>query len=198
MKCGGFVRVSGVEGGVEGSLPNAVSGQQVRNAAISRNGANPRNVVTWQEAEDTLTAAVEYLGAMPDRERAWLAAGQRTAWPAIVRDVQADYADREASPSPQLTRRCANLVERMLTGEKPLANAIPEGHRPLVGRVIVMKRWPGADGFGWDRVYRAERGELFNLTRGQVLPSTSDGMRKAYERAIGRLAVALDRAASVV
>ncbi|MED5546115.1 MAG: hypothetical protein VYD90_12770 [Pseudomonadota bacterium] len=150
-------------------------------------------VVTWQEAEDMLMAAVEYLGAMPDRERAWLAAGQRTAWPAIVRDRWADYADDEVNPSPQLTRRCASLVERMLTGDRPLANAIPEGHRPLVGLVIIMKRWPGPDGFGWDRVYRALGGELYNLARRAVLPTTSDGMRKAYERAIGRLTVALDR-----
>lgn len=149
-------------------------------------------LVTWQDAEDTLTAALEYLGAMPDRERAFLAAGQRTAWPAIVRDVQSDYAD-EISPSPQLTRRCANLVERMLTGDRPLANIIPEGHRPLVGRVVVMKRWPGPDGFGWDRVYRALDGQLFNLARRDVLPTSSDGMRKAYERAIGRLAVAMER-----
>lgn len=158
------------------------------------NGGNRRNCVSWQEAEDALMAAFEYLSAMPDRERAWLAAGQRTAWPAIVRDLQADYADVEASPSPQLTRRCATLVERMLTGERPIANAIPEGHRALVGRVIVIKRWPGPDGFGWDRVYRSMGGELHNLARRCVLPTTSDGMRKAYERAIGRLAIALEKA----
>lgn len=146
-------------------------------------------IVTWQEAEDTLTAAVEYLGAMPDRERSFLAAGSRSGWPSIVRDLQSDYADAEASPSPQLTRRCANLVERMLTGERPLADAIPEGHRALVGRVIVMKRWPGPDGFGWDRIFQVMGGELYNLARRQVLATTSDGMRKAYERAIQRLAV---------
>lgn len=149
-------------------------------------------VVTWQEAEDALMAAVEYLGAMPDRERSFLAAGSRSCWPAIVRDLQSDYADSEASPSPQLTRRCANLVERMLTGERPLADVIPEGHRALVGRVIVMKRWPGPDGFGWDVVWRTMGGELFNLARRQVLGTTSDGMRKAYERAIQRLAQRLE------
>lgn len=139
-------------------------------------------------------AAFEYLAAMPDRERAYLAAGSRTAWPAIVRDAQSDYADREASPSPQLTRRCANLVERILTGERPLADAIPEGHRALVGRVLVMKRWPGPDGFGWDRVYRVMGGRLYNLARREVMATTSDGMRKAYERAITRLVWALDKA----
>ena len=153
-------------------------------------------VITWQEAEDTLTAAVEYLGAMPDRERSYLTAGSRSCWPSIVRDMQSDYADTETSPSPQLTRRCANLVERMLTGEKPLADVIPEGHRALVGRVIVMKRWPGAEGFGWDRVFRSMGGELYNLARRQVMASTSDGMRKAYERAIQRVAQRLSAASS--
>ena len=148
--------------------------------------------VTWQDAEDALMAAVEYLGAMPDRDRSFLAAGSRSCWPAIVRDVQADYADGEASPSPQLTRRCASLVERMLTGERPLADAIPEGHRSLVGRVIVMKRWPGPEGFGWDRVYRLMGGEMYNVARRQVTRTTSDGMRKAYERAITRLAQRLE------
>jgi hypothetical protein len=160
-----------------------------------QNGGNLRNTVSWQDAEDTLMAAFEYLGAMPDRERAYLAAGTRTAWPAIVREAFGDYADVEADPSPQLTRRCANLVERMLIGEKPLADAIPEGHRALVGRVLTMKRWPGPEGFGWDRVYRLMGGKLFNLARREELATTSDGMRKAYERAIHRLVLALDKAA---
>ena len=34
--------------------------------------------------------------------------------------------------------------------------AILPDHRALVGRVLVMKRWPGADGFRWDSVWRAE------------------------------------------
>lgn len=155
-----------------------------------RNGRNPGSGVTWQEAEDTLTAAVEYLFALPDRERGFLAAGSRSGWPAIVRDLQADYPD-DVPPSPQLTRRNVNLVERMLTGESPLANAIPERHRALVGRVIVMQRWPGPDGFGWDLVWRRMGGELFNQVRGMVLPATSESMRKAYSRAIERLAIAI-------
>lgn len=147
--------------------------------------------VTWQEAEDALTASLEYLGALPDHERSFLAAGSRSAWPAIVRDIQADYADAEAKPSPQLTRRQVRLVEAMLLCERPIANVIPEQHRAFVGRVLVMQRWPGPDGFGWDRVYRSQGGLLFNLVRKQELPTTSDGMRKAYERAVGRVAVAL-------
>jgi len=156
------------------------------------NGGNAGNVVTWQQAEDTLTAAVEYLFSLPDRERAFLASGSRSMWPAIVRDIQADYAD-EVRPSPQLTRRNVNLVERLLIGERPLANAIPERHRALVGRVIVMQRWPGPDGFGWDLVWRKMGGQLFNQVRGEVMPVTSESMRKAYSRAIGLLAAAMER-----
>ena len=79
-------------------------------------------MVTWQDAEDTMTAAVEYLFAMPDRERGLLAGGRgerMTNWPQVVRSVrEGDYGDGqgfggEASASPQLTRRCVDLVERM-------------------------------------------------------------------------------------
>ena len=155
-------------------------------------------VVTWQEAEDTLTAAFEYLGAMRDGDRAFLAAGSRTAWPTIMRETRAgDYADADATPSPRLTRQCANLVEVMLTGERPLANVIPEGHRALVGRVIVMQRWPGPDGFGWDLVWQRMDGKLYNLARRELLDATSEAMRKAYSRAIGKVAVAMDADARV-
>jgi hypothetical protein len=157
-----------------------------------RNGGNAGVVVTWQEAEDALTAAVEYLFALPDRERGFLSAGSRSGWPAIVRDIQADYADAEAAPSPQLTRRNVNLVDRMLIGEKPLANVIPERHRALVGCVLVMQRWPGPDGFGWDLVWRRMGGKLFNQVRGEMLPTTSESMRKAYSRSIQRLAMAME------
>lgn len=158
--------------------------------------------VTWREAEDALMAAIEYLFAMPDREGALLAPGygrRMSGWPEIVRSVrEGDYGEGQglggdaAAPSPRLTRRMASLVERMLTGERPIANAIPEGHRRLVGRVLAMKRWPGAEGFGWDRVYRAQGGVLFSLRSQCDQATTSDAMRKAYERAIGRLCVRLD------
>lgn len=150
------------------------------------------SLVTWQEAEDTLTAAVEYLFALPDRERGFLSAGSRSGWPAIVKDLQSDYADDEVAPSPQLTRRNVNLVEQLLIGERPLANVIPERHRALVGRVIIMQRWPGPDGFGWDLVFRRMGGVLFNQVRGAVMPTTSESMRKAYSRSIQRLAMAME------
>lgn len=162
-----------------------------------------RPLVTWHEAEDAMTAAIEYLFAMPDREGALLAGGygrRLSGWPEIVRSIRdGDYGEgqgfgAEAAPSARLTRQMAGQVDRMLVGQRPLANAIPAGHRRLVGRVIAMKRWPGAEGFGWDRVYRAQGGVLFSLRDQVERDATSDAMRKAYERAIGRLAVAMDAA----
>lgn len=200
MRNSEFVRVSEGSDQARGSLPNQPHGIEARKAGNFQNGRNQPNVVTWQEAEDTLLAAFEYLGAMPDRERGYLSAGSRSCWPAIMREAQ-DYAEGQGfgsappPPSPRLTRRHANLVERMVTGAKPVANAIPEGHRALVGRVAMMKLYPGADGFGWDRVWRALGGKLYNLARREELPTTSDSMRKAYERAIQRVAQALEASA---
>lgn len=144
--------------------------------------------VTPDDAEDMLIAAVEYLGALPDRERGWLAHGEglrMTGWPAIIRDIQADYADAEASPRAQLSRKQVGVVERMLTGERAHALAVPVGHRQLVGRVIVMKRWPGAAGFGWERVWEMEGGKRSG--------ATTDSLRMRYERALSKVAVAMER-----
>lgn len=149
-------------------------------------------VVTWQQAEDALTAAFEYLFALPDADRAFLSAGSRSAWPAIVRDRQSDYADVEASPSPQLTRRMMAHLDLVLTGPRAAALVVPEGRRALVGMIVVMKRWPGPDGFRWERVWERERGAMLNLVSGEVQATTTDAMRKAYERAIGRVARRLD------
>ena len=148
--------------------------------------------VTWQQAEDAMTAAFEYLRAMPDRERGFLAAGSRSCWPAIVRDLQADYADVEAVPSAQLTRRMMAHLGAMLLNGDAAALAVPEAHRALVGRVVVLKRWPGPDGFGWDVVWKGEdrRSRRAGLGR---LTLTSDALRKRYERAIGRVAVRMER-----
>lgn len=140
--------------------------------------------VTWQQAEDAMIAAVEYLAALPDRERGFLSAGSRSAWPAIVRDRQADYADGEAAPSPRLSRRMMAHLGGMLLGERAAGLAVPEGHRALVGRVLVMKRWPGPDGFRWERVWDAEGGRASGVT--------SDALRMRYERAIGKVAMRME------
>jgi len=144
--------------------------------------------VTPDEAEDMLIAAIEYLSAMPDKERGWLAPGQglrSTSWPAIIRDLQADYADGEATPRLQLSRKQVGVVEDMLTGELAHALAVPVGHRQLVGRVLVMKRWPGAAGFGWERIWEMEGGRRSG--------STTDSLRMRYERALSKVAVAMER-----
>lgn len=140
--------------------------------------------VTWEQAEDAMIAAVEYLAALPDRDRGFLSAGSRSCWPAIVRDRQSDYADGEAAPSARLSRRMMAHVEGMLLNARAAGMAVPEGHRALVGRVLVMKRWPGPDGFRWERVWEMEGGRACGVT--------SDALRMRYERAIGKVAVRME------
>jgi len=152
-------------------------------------------MVTWQDAEDAMVEAFELLGALPDRERGWLAPGvgrKCSNWPAIVREVNAgDYGDAHAIGAERPVRRRVGVAEmafldRMLLGEAPLASAIPEQHRALVGRVVARKRW-SAGGFAWDDV-REEMGG-----RPAGVPS-GDALRMRYERAIAKLAGAMTRA----
>lgn len=154
-------------------------------------------VVTWQDAEDALLAAIEYLGQLPDRDRSALSAGSRSAWPAIIRSVRdGDYGEGQglggeaAAPSAALSRRQYALVEAMLLRPDCAAMAVPEQHRALVGRVLVLKLWPGADGFGWDRVWR---GEEARWQREAIKPVTSDALRMRYERAVERVAARMER-----
>lgn len=148
------------------------------------------DVVTFDMAQDALLAAVEYLGAMPDKERAFLSAGSRSAWPAIVRDLQADYADRDARPRLRLTRRQVELVDAMLLSPDAAALAIVEHDRRLVGRVLVAKlvRAPSV-GFSWSEVWQAERGQAWSERHGCIVPVTSDALRVRYSRAVRAVAV---------
>ena len=149
-----------------------------------------RAVVSWQEAEEALIAAVEYLGGLPDRERGFLSAGSRSGWPEIVRSARdGDYGagqgvlETEVAPSARLTRRMVDHVTRMMIGERPCADAIPVGHRRMVGLVLVMKRWaPG--GVDWSAVWQAEGGKASGLT--------SDTHRKRYDRAVAKVAAAME------
>lgn len=156
-----------------------------------------QSFVTWQQAEDALSAAFEYLGKMPDRDRAFRMAGSRSCWPEIIRSVRdGDYGDGQGhadavAPSARLTRRCVDLVDRMLLNADHAAQVIPEGHRRLVGRVLWLKRVDEAC-FAWSAIWKAEDGMLSDLRTGEVRRVTSDAMRKAYERAIGRLSLRLD------
>jgi hypothetical protein len=139
-------------------------------------------VITWQEAEDAMLAAVEYLAALPDRERGFLSAGSRSVWPEIIRDRRAgDYPDADVAPSPQLSRRMMAHLDKMLLTQRAAGLAVAEGHRALVGRVLMMKLWPGPDGFRWERVWEREGGRACGVT--------SDALRMRYERGIGKVAV---------
>lgn len=157
-------------------------------------------LVTWQDAETALLDAIELLGRMPDREARFMAGGRgcvMSGWPEIVRERAAgDYADADARPRVGLTRREVALVERMLTGERALAMVIPTQHRRLVGRVAVAKLDGRGEGFRWERIWREER--RWALQAGDVVGHarmTSDALRMRYERAVGKLAVAMERGA---
>ena len=152
--------------------------------------------VTWQMAEDAMIDAFELLGALPDREEAWLAPGKGrncSNWPAIVREVGAgDYGDGHGYGAQRPVRRRIGVremavLDRMLLGPDALALAIPEQHRALVGRVIAMKRW-NAGGFHWDDVRTA----LVKASGGARVPA-GDALRMRYDRAIAKLAAAMGR-----
>lgn len=152
------------------------------------------NGVTWQQAEDALLAAVEYLGQMPVKGAP---GGAGSSWPQIIRSVRdGDYGEGQglggeaAAPSAALSRRRVQLVEAMLLQPDCAAMAIPAGHRALVGRVLVLKLWPGAEGFGWDRVWR---GEAVRWARTGERKVTSDALRMRYERAVSKVAAAMER-----
>ena len=154
--------------------------------------------VTRDDAERALLEAVEWLGRLPDRDRAFLRAGSRSCWPEILRsrdfgqDGGADWADGDAgqlgaeaaAPSVALSRRQLVRLERLLLDPDCAAMAVPEGHRSLVGRVLVMLNWPGGDEFGWSRVWVAEGGRATGVT--------SDCLRKRFDRALGRVAARME------
>lgn len=149
-------------------------------------------LVTWQDAESAMQAAVEYLGALPDRERGFLSAGQRSCWPEIVRERTAgDYAEHQAlgeaprAPRPQLGRKEMGLLGRMLLDPDAAMLAVPEGHRRLVGRVLVGKLDGRGEGFTWSRIWEMEGGRACGVT--------SDALRMRYERAVGKVAVRMEK-----
>lgn len=149
-------------------------------------------VVTWQDAEDALLEAVELLGVMPDKERGFLSAGSRSSMPEFLRDVQADYADGDARPRKALSLAEVGLVERMLLDPKAAIMAVPVGKRALVGRVLIGKLDGRGEGFRWERVWEWDDRRRRAAGEARV---TLDAVRRAYERAVGRVAVALDKAA---
>lgn len=151
----------------------------VLRAAGAERRAADRGSVSWQEAEDALLGAVEYLAALPDRERGYLSAGSRSAWPTVLRIEQSDYPD-EPDRRIRLGRKEMAHLERMLTGERACALAVPEQHRALVGRVLAMKLSERGGGFSWSEVWEREGGRRCGVT--------SDALRMRYERAVAKVA----------
>lgn len=150
------------------------------------NGGLAAVPVSWDDAEEALGDAIEWLGALGDREGAFLAAGRRSAWPKVLRIEQSDYPDRP-DPRIRLSRRQLVHVERMLLNTDALCLALPEQHRALVGRVLVMKRFPSAGGFRWGEVRKALQRQAKD---GERVPA-ADALRMRYKRAIGALAMAM-------
>lgn len=167
------------------------------------------DLVSWQDAEDALMAAVERLGALGDREHGFLSAGRKSSMPRVLRIEQSDYPDRP-DPRLRLSARELREVEAMLLGRDAMVLAIPEQHRALVGRVITLKLWPEqAGGFRWSAVREAMRERSRSASCSDVVgkagPASSSGavgrketrvpakdaLRMRYERAIGALARAM-------
>ena len=164
-----------------------------------------RDVVTWQNAEDALIGALEYLAALPDRERGFLSAGSRSGWPQVIREKW-EYPDG-GDPRVRVGRKEMALLDRVLLGERAAVLAVPlacgtcpacksadrdsaickQSPRGLLGRVLVMKRWQSPGGFRWEEVWMREGGRACGVT--------SDALRMRYERAVGKVAVAMERAA---
>lgn len=157
-----------------------------------QNGPVITPMITWQDAEDTLLEAVELLGRMPDRERGFLCAGAKSSMPEFIRDAQADYADAEARPRTGLTRAEVALVGRVLLDVDAHVLAVPAGKRALLGRVLVAKLDGRGEGFRWERIWEWDDRRRRAAGDRRV---TLDAVRRAYERAVGRVAVAMEKAA---
>lgn len=151
-------------------------------------------VITWQDAEDALLEAVELLGRMPDRERGFLSAGSRSSMPQFIRDAQADYGDDDAVPRPGLTRGEVGRVDAMLVDPDAHVMAVPAGKRALLGRVLVAKLDPRGEGFRWERIWEWDDKRRRVSGERRV---TLDAVRRAYERAVERVAGSMDRDAEM-
>lgn len=134
-----------------------------------------------EATEEMLIEAWRLLMRLPDRDRGWLASGQRSAWPAMVKDIFADYADLDATPRLQLGRREMAIVGRVFLDPGCLVMEIAEANRRLVALVLARKagRMPG--GFRWEDVWEAMGGRSSH--------TTTDALRVRYERVLARLTV---------
>lgn len=147
-----------------------------------------------QAVEDELIETMQMLNRMPDRDRAFLAAGSRSSWPEHLREWW-EYTDEDSEPRRPLSRREVARVYRMWIDKGCIVEAIRAEDRKLVALVAARKagRMPG--GFRWEDIWQALRGRLPRFRyddEGQIIETvlirvTSDAMRKRYEAAIERL-----------
>lgn len=133
-----------------------------------------------EATEEMLLEAWQLLMRSPDQERGWLASGQRSWWPQIIRDRIMDYADDDARPRLQMGLREVRLRDRVFVDVGCLAEEIAPANRALVAVVLTMKTWRDVGGFRWERVWEA--------LGGRESGTTTDGLRVRYERTLKRLA----------
>ncbi len=131
--------------------------------------------------EEELIEAWRNMAALPDRERSFLRSGQRSWWPSIVRDRLTDYADAEAAPRRQLSRREMRVLGALFVDPDCLCLIVPVERRALVAQVLTRKAWPQGRAL-WDRVW--------DDMGGRACGATSDTLRSRYEAQLRRLALA--------
>lgn len=132
-----------------------------------------------EATEDMLIEAWELLMRSPDQERGFLLSGTRSGWPQIIRDKIMDYGDPDARPKLQMGLRQVRLRDRVFVDVGCLAEEIAPAHRKLVAVVLTMKTWRDVGGFRWEAVWEA--------LGGRESGTTTDGLRRAYERTLARL-----------
>lgn len=158
--------------------------------------AQRADVVSWRDAEEALLEAMALLGRMPDRERAFLAAGSRSGWPDVVRSVR-DGEYPEARGRVGLRRGEVDRLNLLLLGERAVIRVLepvaadewPVG--PLVARVLMAKSDDRGGGFRWEVIWAWEAARCKAARR--ALPVSHDALRKRYERAVAAVAVRMDK-----
>jgi hypothetical protein len=131
---------------------------------------------TFDAVEERLVEAMRLWWRAPDRERGWLHI--KAMWPDFRRhNWWGDYADTEAEP------RRARLTRQQIAEMEEAAEwmrFVPERDRRLVGLAIL------ALASGKARV------PWLALRRPMGVKLGADGLRRRYERAVSRIAFALN------
>jgi hypothetical protein len=137
-------------------------------------------------AEETMIQAFRLLLRMPDREKGWLRSGHGMKWPAMVKDVQADYADPDAAPRLQLGKADVERMERAWVHELCYAEAVPVHHQKLFMTVLAAKAGRQPGGFRWEDVGEKLYGRAWGTAR---CDATTDALRMRYAACLGCIGV---------